>query len=203
MAGFLADNNIPNRLPRPITMMSTLALGGRAPDFNLPAVDGRRYSLSSFADKPVLVVIFSCNHCPYVKAYEDRMVSIQKDYAGKGVQLVAINSNDENSYPEDSSPEMVRRAKEKGFNFPYLRDETQQVAEAYGAVCTPQVFAFDRSRVLRYRGRIDESKDPSKVTSPDLRNALDDLVKGTQVRVPDTRPFGCSIKWFSMKPGTS
>lgn len=175
-------------------------MGHRGPDFDLPCVDGRRYSLNSFAEKPVLVLVFSCNHCPYVKAYESRMVSVQKDYAGKGVQLVAINSNDEKAHPEDSFPEMVKRAKEKGFNFPYLRDETQEVVEAYGAVCTPHVFAFDKSRVLRYRGRIDDSKDPSAVTSPDLRNAIDDLVNGASVRVPDTRPFGCSIKWFSMKP---
>lgn len=180
-------------------MLSVLPLGARAPDFDLPGVGGKRYSLDSFKDKPVLVVVFSCNHCPYVKAYEDRMVSIQKDFASKGVQLVAINSNDEKTYPEDSFTEMVRRAKEKGFNFPYLRDETQDVVTSYGAVCTPHVFAFDKSRVLRYRGRIDDSKDPSTVTSPDLRNALDDLVNGASVRVPDTRPFGCSIKWFSMK----
>lgn len=182
------------------SMMPMLTLGAGAPDFDLPGVGGRRYSLGSFRDKPVLVVMFSCNHCPYVVAYEDRMVSIQRDYAARGVQLVAINSNDEKEYPEDSFPEMVKRAKEKGFNFPYLRDETQEVVTAYGAACTPHMFAFDKARILRYRGRIDDSKDPSKVSSPDLRNALDDLTKGISVRVPDTRPFGCSIKWFTMKP---
>jgi hypothetical protein len=114
--------------------------------------------------------------------------------------LVAINSNNENDYPEDSFPEMIKRAKAKGFNFPYLRDKSQGVVTAYGAVCTPHVFAFDKTRTLRYRGRIDDSKDPSKVTSPDLRNALDDLVLGVPLRVPDTKPFGCSIKWFTMKP---
>ncbi len=179
---------------------STLQLGAPAPDFDLPGVDGRRYSLASFKDKPALVVIFSCNHCPYVMAYEDRMVSVQRDYAAKGVQLVAINSNDDKAYPEDGFPQMVKRAKDKGFNFPYLRDESQKVVEAYGGVCTPHVFAFDRSRKLRYRGRIDDSKDPSKVTSHDLRNALDDLLRGSAVRVPDTKPFGCSIKWHSLKP---
>lgn len=177
-----------------------LALGSKAPDFDLKGVDGKRYSLDSFRDKPILAVIFSCNHCPYVVAYEDRMVSIQKDYAAKGVQLVAVNSNDEVEYPEDSFPNMIKRAKEKGFNFPYLRDETQEVVTAYGAVCTPHVFAFDKSRVLSYRGRIDDSRDPSRVKSQDLRNALDDLISGSAVRVPDTRPFGCSIKWFTMKP---
>jgi peroxiredoxin len=181
-------------------IVPTIDLGALAPDFDLPGVDGKRYSLSSFKAKPVLVVIFSCNHCPYVKAYEDRMVSIQRDYADQGVQLVAINSNDDKAYPEDSFPEMVKRSKEKGFNFPYLRDESQKVVEAYGGVCTPHVFAFDSRRVLRYRGRIDDSKEASKVTTHDLKNALDDLVKGTEVRVPDTKPFGCSIKWYSLKP---
>ena len=177
-----------------------MSLGSPAPGFDLPGVDNRTYSLASFADKPVLVVIFSCNHCPYVKDYEDRMVSIQRDYAPKGVQLVAINSNDDKAYPEDRFTEMVNRAREKGFNFPYLRDESQKIVEAYGAVCTPHVFAFDSSRLLRYRGRIDDSRDASKVTHPDLRNALDDLVARRGVRVPDTKPFGCSIKWYSMKP---
>ncbi len=181
-------------------IVSTLELGAPAPDFDLPGVDGKRHTLSSFAGKPVLVVIFSCNHCPYVKAYEDRMVSIQRDYANRGVQLVAINSNDDKAYPEDSFPEMVKRSKEKGFNFPYLRDEAQKVVEAYGGVCTPHVFAFDGARRLRYRGRIDDSKEASKVSTHDLRNALDDLTAGREVRVPDTRPFGCSIKWYSMKP---
>ncbi len=181
-------------------MTPMLALGAKAPDFELQGVGGKSYSLASFMDKPILVIIFSCNHCPYVVAYEDRMISIQREYASKGVQLVAINSNDEKEYPEDSFPEMVKRAEEKRFNFPYLRDETQKVVTAYGAACTPHIFAFDEARVLRYRGRIDDSKDPSKVTSPDLRNALDDLIEGVAVRVPDTRPFGCSIKWFTMKP---
>jgi len=172
-----------------------LELGSTAPDFDLPATDGKRYSLSSFTDKPVLVVIFSCNHCPYVKDYEGRMVAIQKEYAGKGVRFVAINSNDAKTYPEDSFDEMVKRAKEKAFNFPYLRDESQKVVDAYGAVCTPHVFAFDRERRLRYRGRIDDSRDISKVKSPDLRNALAEMAQGRLVSVPDTKPFGCSIKW--------
>jgi peroxiredoxin len=181
-------------------MVPTLELGARAPDFDLPGVDGKRYSLSSFKEKPVLVVIFSCNHCPYVVAYEDRMVSIQRDYAAKGVQLVAINSNDDKAYPEDGFPQMVKRSKDKGFNFPYLRDESQEVVGAYGGLCTPHVFVFDSGRTLRYRGRIDDSKDSTKVTTHDLRNAIDDLLKGSKVRAPDTKPFGCSIKWYSMKP---
>lgn len=180
--------------------MKTLELGEGAPDFDLLSVDGKRYSLSSFSKCPIIVVVFWCNHCPYVKAYESRAIGIQNDYASKGVQLVAINSNDEKSYPEDSFPEMVKRAGEKGFNFPYLRDESQVVVEAYGGVCTPHAFVFDRDLVLRYRGRIDDSKEEAKVTTHDLRNALDDMSAGRDVRVPDTRPFGCSIKWFTLKP---
>ena len=177
-------------------MTKMLELGEKAPSFkNLLGADGERYSIASFNDKSVLTVVFSCNHCPYAKAYEGRLVSIQRDYASRGVQLIAINSNDDKSYPEDSYPEMVKRAKEKGFNFPYLRDGEQAVVVEYGAVCTPHVFAFDKARILRYRGRIDDSRDPSSVRSHDLRNALDDLLAGREVRVPDTRPFGCSIKW--------
>lgn len=174
-----------------------LELGANAPGFDLEGTDGRRHSLQSLQG-PVLVVVFSCNHCPYAVAYEDRLVAIQRDYAAKGVQLVAINSNDDKSYPEDSFPHMVERAKQKGFNFPYVRDADQKVVEAYGAVCTPHVFAFDSERKLRYRGRIDDSKDPKQVNSNDLREALDDLVAGRPVRVPDTRPFGCSIKWMEV-----
>jgi hypothetical protein len=159
--------------------------------------DGERHSLDSFGGKPLLDVAFSCNHCPYVKDYEGRMISIQRDYAPKGFQLVAINSNDDKSYPEDSYPEMIKRARERGFNFAYLRDPDQSVVDPYGAVCTPHVFLFDEKRALRYRGRIDDSRDASRVASPDLRNALDDLVRGVPVRVADTKPFGCSIKWHS------
>jgi peroxiredoxin len=176
-----------------------LDLGSKAPDFgDLQGADGNRYSLRSFDGKPVLVVAFTCNHCPYAVAYEDRMVAIQRDYAGEGVQLVAINANDDKAYPEDGYPEMVERAKQKGFNFPYVRDLDQKAAEAYGAVCTPHVFAFDKDRKLRYRGRIDDSRDASRVKSNDLRNALDDMLAGRSVREPETRPFGCSIKWMEV-----
>ena len=174
-----------------------LELGAKAPDYgDLQGADGKRYSLRSFDEKPVLVVVFTCNHCPYAVAYEDRLVAIQRDYSGRGVQVVAINSNDDKSYPEDGYPQMVKRAKDKGFNFPYVRDATQNAAEAYGAVCTPHVFAFDKERRLRYRGRIDDSRDPSRVTSHDLRNALDDMAAGRTPKTADTRPFGCSIKWM-------
>ena len=172
-----------------------LELGADAPKFqNLLGVDGKRYALKDF-DQPIVVIIFSCNHCPYVQAYEDRMISIARDHEEK-VQVVAINSNDEKSYPEDDYEHMVERAKNKGFNFPYLRDADQSLVSAYGAVCTPHVFAFDKDRKLRYQGRIDDSRDPKMVKSRDLRNALDDLIAGKEVRTPLTRAFGCSIKWF-------
>ena len=178
---------------------AVLELGQTAPHFELPGVDGKLHSLDSVDTDSIIVVVFSCNHCPYVIAYEDRMVAIQAEYSGR-VQLIAINSNDEQSYPEDGFEEMVVRAKEKRFNFLYLRDKSQEVVDAYGAVCTPHVFAFDKQRVLRYRGRIDDSRDPSKVTAHDLRNALDEMLAGSEVKNPDTRPFGCSIKWMQLKP---
>lgn len=175
-----------------------MELGARAPEFrDLLGVDEKKYSLKDF-NRPVLVVIFSCNHCPYVQAYEERVISISRDYTVKDVQIVAINSNDAKAYPEDDYKYMVERAKSRGFNFPYLRDEDQSVATAYGAVCTPHVFVFDIERKLRYQGRIDDNKDARLVSSHDLRNALDDLLAGREVRVPRTRPFGCSIKWFRM-----
>jgi peroxiredoxin len=173
-----------------------LDLGAPAPDFDFKSVGGERYSLKSFSKSVVLAIVFTCNHCPYSQAYEDRMVAIQRDYSPRGVQLVAINSNDDKAYPEDGFAQMVKRARDKAFNFPYLRDPDQKAAEAYGAVCTPHVFAFDKERALRYRGRIDDSRDAQRVKSHDLRNALDGLLSGKSVRVADTRPFGCSIKWM-------
>src|ERR1700730_6126033 len=139
-----------------------LPLGSLPPNFNLEGVDGKRYSLESFSKSTVLVVVFTCNHCPYAQAYEDRMVAIQRDYASKGVRLLAVNSNDEKAYPEDSYPEMVKRASSKHFNFVYARDADQKVVDAYGGVCTPHVFAFDKQRKLSYRGRIDDSKEEGK-----------------------------------------
>ncbi len=174
-----------------------MKIGQSAPDFRgLLDVSGKRYSLSDFADKKIVVVIFSCNHCPTVVAYEDRMIQIQRDYADKGVILVAINPNDERRYPQDSYQEMVKRSRAKGFNFPYLRDETQEVARAYGAQRTPEVYVLDSERRLRYHGRIDDNvNDPGSVRSHDLRNALDALLAGKEVPVPDTAAVGCTIKW--------
>lgn len=172
-----------------------LPIGSPAVDFKLKGVDENTYSLKSFSDKKALVVIFSCNHCPYVQAYEDRMVQIQHDYLPKGVTLVTINSNDETNYPEDSFPNMVKRAKEKKFNFPYLRDETQDTARKYGGICTPHAFVFDQKRLLQYKGRIDDNRNAAEVKTRDLRNALDAILSWKTPPVQETRPFGCSIKW--------
>lgn len=180
----------------PTTLDSVgLPLGSSAADFQLKGVDGKTHGLKSFSDKKALVVVFSCNHCPYVQAYEERMVQLQKDYSERGVTLVAINSNDDSGYPEDSYPNMIKRAKERGFNFPYLRDDTQDIAKKYGAICTPHVFAFDQQRRLQYKGRIDDNRNPESVKTKDLRNALDAILAGHKPSVQETRPFGCSVKW--------
>ncbi len=171
-----------------------VAIGQRAPDFrNLPGVDGGRYSLSSFADKPVLVLMFSCNGCPTVKAEEERMIAIQEAYAHQGVQLVAINSNNAYLSPADTFPEMVQRAQEKRFNFPYLKDEDGSVADAFGAISTPHIFVLDNGRILCYKGRIDDARDPAKATYSDLEYALEDILIQRTVSVPETKPFGCAI----------
>ncbi len=170
-------------------------MGSSAVDFQLKGVDGKTHNLKSFSDKKALVVIFSCNHCPYVQAYEDRMVQIQKDYSAKAVTLVAINSNDDSGYPEDSYPNMIKRAKERSFDFPYLRDDTQEIAKKYGAICTPHVFAFDQQRRLQYKGRIDDNRNPESVKTKDLRDALDAILADHKPSVQETRPFGCSVKW--------
>lgn len=176
--------------------MAPLAIGDEAPNFDgLLGVDGRRYSLSSFAGTQVLVIIFSCNGCPTVKAAEDRLIAIQATYAPRGAQLLAINSNNSYLSPADTYPEMVTRASEKRFNFPYLKDEDRRVARTYGAVCTPHAFVFDHDRRLRYRGRIDDSRDAAKVTSRDLQRALEDTLTLKAVQVPETEPFGCAIVW--------
>ncbi|TAJ08493.1 MAG: thioredoxin family protein [Nitrospirae bacterium] len=171
-------------------------LGDPAPEFSLPGVDGTTSSLDGFAGKPVLVVIFSCNHCPYVQAYEDRLIGIQRDYGNRGVQLVAINSNDDVHYPEDDLDSMMARAKAKGFNFPYLCDRSQRVARAYGAPHTPQIFVFDRDRRLRYTGKIDDNwQRPEAVTRHYLRDALEALLVQREPAEPITHAIGCTIKW--------
>ncbi|MBN1269250.1 MAG: thioredoxin family protein [Kiritimatiellae bacterium] len=175
----------------------TIPLGSSAPPFaNLPATDGRSYGLDSFKEAGILVISFTCNHCPYAQAYEGRFIDLAREFTPRGVAFAAINPNDAETYPDDSFESMKKRAKEKGFPFPYLRDESQAVARAYGAVCTPHLFVFDKARKLVYEGRIDDNyKDPQAVKSPDLRNALEALLAGKPVPVPQTNPMGCSIKW--------
>lgn len=175
--------------------MAKVKIGELVPGFTLRGVDGKTHSLKDYRDKKAVVVVFSCNHCPTVKDYEERMVQIQKDYANRGVVLVAINPNDSINYPEDSFDNMVVRAREKHFNFPYLRDEDQSVARAFGAERTPEVFLIDSRGVLRYHGRIDDSRDPQKIKSHDLRNALDALLTGRPISVVETEPHGCTVKW--------
>jgi peroxiredoxin len=171
-----------------------LELGRPAPEFrDLLGVDGTRLSLASFSDTPLLAIIFSCNGCPTVKAAEERMIALQAAYSPRGLQLVAINSNNSYLSPADTYPEMVTRARDRRFNFPYLKDDDGSVGRAYGAISTPHAFLFDHSRRLQYRGRIDDSRDPARVTVRDLQNAIDDLLAHRPVRVAETKPFGCAI----------
>lgn len=173
---------------------STLPIGAPGPVFDgLLGTDGRRHGFSSVAERDVLVLIFSSNRCPTAKAYGERMNALQRDYGRRGVQLLAINSNDPHLYPDESYPRMVERAAEDGYGFPYLVDEGQRVAKAYGAVCTFHVFVLDRDRRLRYEGRFDDARIASRAVSHDLRDALDDILAGRDVRVATTRPFGCSL----------
>ncbi len=174
----------------------TLKPGSTLPDFNLPATDGKNYSQDLLADKKALIIIFSCNHCPYVQAYEDRMKQIQEDYFSKGVAIVAINSNDDKEYPDDSFENMKKRAAEKHFNFPYLRDEDQRVAKAFDASHTPEIFLFDKNRKLAFHGKIDDNwQEPEKAKSKYLREALEELLEGKEISVPETFTIGCTIKW--------
>ncbi len=177
-------------------MAFTLQLGAKAPDFDLPGVDGQRYSLASFADARLLIVVFSCNHCPYVVGSEDRMNALFARYAPQGVAMIAINPNETLNHPTDSMEHMIQRARDKGFRFPYVRDESQQVALAYGALRTPHFYVFDAQRRLRYTGRMDDNpKAAAKVTTHELADALDALLAGAEPPVPVTNPIGCNVKW--------
>jgi len=170
--------------------------GTAAPPFSLPATDGKTYSLASFGHAKVLVIVFTCNHCPYAIAVEDRLVDLQRDYAGRGVRLVAINSNDAVGYPADSFDNMVLRARDKAFNFPYLHDESQAVARAYDAACTPDFFVFDTAHTLVYNGRLDDNwQDPNRVTQRDLRQVIDATLEGREHGLDVHASMGCSIKW--------
>jgi peroxiredoxin len=176
--------------------MTNLQIGDKAISFKLQGVDGIEHSLNDYSKKNAVVVIFSCNHCPYVQAWQDRMVQIQSAYMSKGVQLIAINANDASKYPDDSFAKMKERAREKSFNFPYLYDETQKVARAYAAQRTPEVFLFDKSSTLQYHGSIDDNyDDPAAVKEHYLRNALDSVLAGTKAPVSETKPVGCTVKW--------
>jgi peroxiredoxin len=177
-------------------MSFTLQLGQPAPDFQLPGVDGQTYSLASFKDARFLVVVFSCNHCPYVVGSEDRMLRFFHDYAPRGVAMVAINSNETQNHPTDSFDHMVRHAAEKKLPFPYARDDSQDVARAYGALRTPHYYVFDQDRKLRYTGRMDDNpRSPGRETTRELRDAMDALLAGRQPPVPVTNPIGCNVKW--------
>ena len=177
-------------------MAFTLGIGDQAPEFNLPATDGESYSLASFADAKMLIVVFSCNHCPYVIGSEDRMIKLQGDYSGEGVAMVAINSNETENHPTDSFDHMVARAGEKGFEFPYVRDESQQVALAYGALRTPHYFLFGQNRQLCYTGRMDDDpRQGGQETTHELRDAIDALLAGEEPAVTATNPIGCNVKW--------
>jgi len=181
-------------------MACTLTIGQTAPDFDLPATDGRRYSLAGFNDATILVVVFSCNHCPYVVGSEDRMIYFARRYADRGVRLVAINSNETERHPTDSFEHMVERARQKQFPFPYLRDETQNVARAYGALRTPHFYAFQRNDQggwrLAYTGRMDDNpRTPGAEKTHELADAIDALLSGQAPAVPVTNPIGCNVKW--------
>jgi peroxiredoxin len=184
----------------------TLEPGAKAPDFSLPGIDGKTYTLKDFDKSPVLVIIFSCNHCPTAQAYEDRIIAISKDYKSKGVALVMISPNStkalnlsELGYTDmgDSFEEMQLRAQDKGFTFPYLYDgDEQKCALTYGPAATPHCFVFDKNRILKYAGRVDGSEKPGTGEGEDLRNAIDAVLSGKPVNTPVTKVFGCSIKWY-------
>ncbi len=172
----------------------TLNKGDVAPDFSLKNVDGSMFSLSSLRGNPI-VIIFMCNHCPYVKPKMDEISAIQRDYRSKGVAVVCINSNDTTNYPEDGFENMQKLAQEKGYQF-YLLDETQEVAVAYGATCTPDPFVFDSEHRLVYHGRINNAMEPSdKPTKHDMREVLDNMLAGKEVKDWFRPSMGCNIKW--------
>jgi peroxiredoxin len=181
-------------------MAFTLQLDQVAPGFRLPGTDGKEHSFDEFNDAKVVVIVFSCNHCPYVVGSEERMIRFAKDYASKGVRLVAINSNETEGHPTDSMPHMIQRAKERNFPFPYLRDDSQQVALAYGALRTPHYYAFAKDTAgawrLKYTGRMDDNpRTPGAEKTHELRDAVDAILAGKSPAVPMTNPIGCNVKW--------
>ena len=182
------------------TPSTMVALGTKAPDFRLSDSSGRIVSLDDFKGAAALLVMFICNHCPFVKHIRSGLAKLGRDYKGRGLAIVAINSNDVVSYPEDSPEEMAKEARAAGYEFPYLYDEEQEVAKAYRAACTPDFFLFDRERRLVYRGQFDDSRPGNNlpVTGADLRAAADAVLAGSSPSVDQKASIGCNIKW---KPG--
>ena len=177
-------------------MSFTLQIGEKAPDFALPATDGKNYSLADFDDAKVLVIFFTCNHCPFVTGSDEVTRSTAEKFRERGVRFAGINSNSENTYETDDFDHMVARMKEHNFPWIYLRDKSQEVARAYGALRTPHFFVFDRDRKLVYTGRgVDNPRDTSKMTVNNLERALEEHLSGEPVRVPVTNPIGCNVKW--------
>jgi peroxiredoxin len=175
----------------------TITIGTTAPAFELPGVDGRTHALDDYRDVAALALVQSCNHCPYVQAWEGRMNALQRELGPRGFALVAISSNDADSYPEDSFEAMGARAREEGFDFDYLYDESQEIARTLGADRTPEVFLFDRDRRLVYHGAIDDSRNEDAVTQQYLRDAVEAVLAGEEPPVSDTMPVGCTVKWRS------
>jgi peroxiredoxin len=173
----------------------SLPLGSPAPDFSLLGVDGATHALADYAEARALVLVQYCNHCPYVRAWEDRLAAIAHDYSGRGVRVVAVSSNDADAYPEDSFERMQEYAKKKKFPFDYLYDETQELARALGSERTPEVFVFDQERLLRYHGAIDDNRDQRSVRTQYLRDALGALIKAHKPPVTESEPVGCSVKY--------
>lgn len=171
-------------------------VGDTARDFSLKNVDGKMVSLSGIKDVKGYIVVFTCNACPYAKAYEDRIIALNKKYATLGYPVVAINANDKDVQPADSYDNMQKRAKEKNYGFPYLYDESQEIAKTYGATRTPHVFVLDQNRVVKYIGAIDDnSEEPDQVKEKYVENAIEALRAGKEVAVKETKAIGCSIKW--------
>jgi peroxiredoxin len=177
-------------------MPFTLSIGAQAPDFSLSGADGRTYTLGTFAKAKALVVFFTCNHCPYVVGSEQRIKALHDEFHPRGVDWIGINSNQTDDYPTDSFEHMKLRVKEVGLRYPYVRDESQQVALAYGALRTPHFYVFDERRRLRYTGRLDDNpRDASKATTHELRDALEAILAGRNPAVEATNPIGCNVKW--------
>jgi peroxiredoxin len=168
-----------------------------APAFDLPGVDRRNHSLDEYADASVLVLVQSCNHCPYVLAWEGRINALQREFADRGVRIVAISSNDAEAYPADSFEQMIEHAREAGYEFDYLYDESQGVARALGSERTPEAFVFDADRRLVYHGAVDDNREESDVTQHYLRNAIEAALAGEAPPIADTTPVGCTVKWRS------